>query len=217
MRRGAFFPGSRVRMGLFAALPLAAAIGAGAYLIPCRVTTCEGHALAGGAGHFETTLRPGAEVIWAPGSIENTSDSPVTLYSVDVDTAPGFHAAAEVKKVELIPGTFGTGLFGTYPPLDASATDPCDTVTLRRPEGLRLAPGHDQSVALWLKIADDSNPAGVTRTAKIQGIKYVYEQSGRRYETYDRVRLTVTVDDLAQPRPLSLVESSCDNVIRLPA
>src|SRR3954463_1122419 len=118
MRRGAFFPGPRLRMGLFAAVPLALALGAGAYFIPCRVNTCAGHGLSGGGGRFETTLRPGTEFIWIPAGLNNAAAHPLTISDVDVDAASGFGRAAEIQKVELVPRYFGSGFFGPSPPLD---------------------------------------------------------------------------------------------------
>ena len=216
MRRGAFFPGPRLRMGLFAVVPLALALGAGAYFIPCRVNTCAGHGLSGGGGRFETTLRPGAEFIWIPAGLNNVSGHPLTISSLDVETASGFGRSAEIRKVELVPRSFGSGFFSTYPPLDETAEDPCAVQNLRRPDGLTLGPRDHPAMAIWIHVLDQPLPEDVTSEFKIQGIKYTYEQSGRSYESFDPLKLTVTVDPMAEPRQLTLAESSCENVIQLP-
>ena len=203
-------------MGLFAVVPLALALGAGAYFIPCRVNTCAGHGLSGGGARFETTLRPGAEFIWIPAGLSNVSGKPLTISIIDVETASGFARAAEIRKVELVPRSFGSGFYGTYPPLDETAEDPCATQTLRRPDGLTLGPNEHPGLAIWIHVLDQSLADGVTSEFKIQGIRYTYEQSGKSYESYDPLKLTVTVDPTAPPRQPTLAESSCENVIRLP-
>jgi hypothetical protein len=203
-------------MGLFAVVPLALALGAGAYFIPCRLNTCAGHALSGGGARFETTLRPGAEVIWIPAGLNDVSGRPLTISDIDVDTASGFGRSADIRKVELVPKSFGSGLFGTYPPLDETAEDPCAAQSLRRPDGLTISPRDHPALAVWLQVLDQPLPQDVTSEFKIQGVRYTYEQSGKTYEAYDPLKLTVTVDPMAEQRPLTLAESSCENVIQLP-